>query len=79
MSANSLLSSYYSCSTAPDQGYRLQFYLASKLEKEKLHSVAQSELFQMVCLTHNLYSSPISAFSQGYRLQFFSKINRFTG
>ena len=33
----------------------------------QLHSVEQSELFQMVCLTCVI-------FFQGYRLQFFSKI-----
>ena len=35
-----------------------------RFQKEKLQSVAQSELFQMVCLTHKLFSSSILAFSQ---------------
>ena len=35
-----------------------------RFQKGKLHSVAQSELSQMVCLTQRLFSSPILAFSQ---------------
>ena len=50
-----------------------------QFQKEKLHLVAQSELFQMACLAHNFLSSPILAFSMaiiGYG--FLKKIKCFT-
>ena len=50
------------------KGYRCLPYVTwvrkVQFRKEKLHSVAQSDLFQMVCLTHNLFSNTTLAFSQ---------------
>ena len=76
---------------ANSQVYRLRFFskishFASlvitparkvRFQKEKLHLVAQSELYQIVCLTQELIFSPILAFSQDHRLRLFSKISHF--
>ena len=47
-------------------------YRKVQFQPQKLHSVAQSVLFQMVCLAHSLFSSPNLSLPKagGFSLQF---------
>ena len=69
---------YSTCSCTPDMFldldvqylYRFRWIVTwvrkVQFQKEKMHSVAQNKLFQMVYLTHKLFSSSIFTFSPVY-------------